>query len=137
MNNIRAFTLIELVIVIVIVSILAIVAVPIYRGYVRKAVATEGKALVGAVQVSEKIYYAEFKEFYSQISKTSHSEVLDIDARANKYFSSFSVTAIKSLEPSFTIITEGSGAASGIKITFIGAKNSPPTMLEDGIDIEN
>ena len=41
----KGFTLVELVIVIVIVGILSIVAVPIYRGYTRKAMATEGKAL--------------------------------------------------------------------------------------------
>ena len=59
MRKTKGFTLVELVIVIVIVGILSIVAVPIYRGYTRKAMATEGKALLGAIQTAQKIYFAE------------------------------------------------------------------------------
>ena len=55
----KGFTLVELVIVIIIVGILSIVAVPIYRSYFRRAMTTEGKALLGVIQLSERAYFAE------------------------------------------------------------------------------
>ena len=60
MKKSKGFTLVELIIVIVIVGILSIVAVPIYRGYTKKAIATEAKALLGSIATAEKVYYAEF-----------------------------------------------------------------------------
>ena len=111
----KGFTLVELVIVIVIVGILSIVAVPIYRGYTRKSMLTEGKSLISAIEKQEKIYYVEFAN-YLPVSATSTA--LDIDARANKYFTSFQVTVNG---VSFTAETTGIGGATGIGVTL----NSP------------
>lgn len=113
----KGFTLVELVIVIVIVGILSIVAVPIYRGYTRKSMLTEGKSLISAIEKQEKIYYVEFAN-YLPVSATSFSTALDIDARANKYFTSFQVTVNG---VSFTVETTGIGGATGIGVTL----NSP------------
>ena len=88
----KGFTLVELVIVIVIVGILSIISVPIYRGYVEKAMMTEGKVLLNAIGKAELAYhvkYGTFKE--TNGSKVSYDDELDISADANKYFSAFDV----------------------------------------------
>ncbi len=82
----KGFTLIELVIVIVIVAVLSVVAVPIYRGYTEKAKITEAKSLTGTLQNAQKIYYAEFGNWYEISDWVAYDEVLKVDARPSKYF---------------------------------------------------
>ena len=131
----KGFTLVELVIVIVIVGILSIVAVPIYRGYTRKAMASEGKALLGTIQTSEKVYYAENAKFLS-VTLTSFNEELDIDARANKYFTTFTINASESYGDgaTYTAFTTGNGGASGIGLTIYGSSKSQPSFSESGLN---
>ncbi len=133
MRKTKGFTLVELVIVIVIVGILSIVAVPIYRGYTRKAMATEGKALLGAIQTAQKIYYAENAFFFQQSTATSFSSVLDVDARSNKYFTSFSVP--NATTAGFTASTTGTptSGASGISLTMSATKTGAPVMTDSGL----
>jgi prepilin-type N-terminal cleavage/methylation domain-containing protein len=89
MKSKKGFTLVELVIVIVIVGILSIISVPIYRGYVEKAIMTEGKILINAIGKSELAYHVKNDCFYSTEGKVENDYVLDIDARGNKYFKNF------------------------------------------------
>jgi len=94
MNNIikskNGFTLVELVIVIVIVGILSVISVPIYRGYVDKAMMTEGKVLIGAIGKAELAYHVEHGYFAeTDGSDQERLSAIDIDARGNKYFKSF------------------------------------------------
>ncbi len=92
MNKTKGFTLVELIIVIVIVSILSMVAVPVYKRNVKKAMGTEAKALIGAILTAEKVYYAEYDTYrYTNRFDDTHGiinrdRLLDIDSRANKYF---------------------------------------------------
>ena len=134
MRKTKGFTLVELVIVIVIVGILSIVAVPIYRGYTRKAMATEGKALLGAIQTAQKIYFAETAFFAQQTTATSFSSSLDVDARSNKYFTAFTVTPTNGgTSPSFTASTTGVNGASGISLTMTASKTASPVMTDVGL----
>lgn len=55
----RGFTLVELMVVILIVSILAAVAVPIMRGRIDAAKWSEGKAMAGTLATSLRAYSAE------------------------------------------------------------------------------
>lgn len=55
----KAFTLIELLIVIVIISVLAIIAVPQYQSYVDKAKWTEVINMLGALRQACEEYYSE------------------------------------------------------------------------------
>ena len=87
--NKKGFTLVELVIVIVIVGILSIISVPVYRGYVEKAIMTEGKTLIGALGKAQLAYHVENEEFKTFSTKTDADEDLDIDARGGKYFRAF------------------------------------------------
>ncbi len=132
----KGFTLVELVIVIVIVGILSIVAVPIYRGYTRKSVATEGKALLGVIQMSERAIFAE-KATYIAVANTSFSQDLDTDARSNKYFRTFTVITnnLTGDRAEYTATTSGTEVASGITLSMIGKPKGAPTFIENGINV--
>jgi prepilin-type N-terminal cleavage/methylation domain-containing protein len=131
----RGFTLIELVIVIVIISILSVVSVPMYRGYVRRAYATEGRTLVGSVCRAEKVYLVEKGVYLAVSPPVNYSPALDIDARTNQYFQTFSVTASGSYEAgnaTFEVTTTGVGNAAGITIVLTQPWGAPPAVTETG-----
>ena len=92
------FTLVELVIVIAIVIILSVISVPIYRGYVDKAKWAEGYALLGTILSAQKAYYSEHGNFlaadHSEGSFSGYEKVLGIDARGNKYYTSFHYSSL-------------------------------------------
>ena len=85
----KGFTLVELVIVIVIVGILSVISVPIYRGYVEKAMITEGKVLLSAIGKAELAYHVEHGYFLNVSGYDEYVSDLDIDLRGNKYFKEF------------------------------------------------
>jgi len=58
-----AFSLVELIIVIVIISLLAAVAVPIYHNSIKTAIRAEGEATLGAIRTQVLAYYGEFGHF--------------------------------------------------------------------------
>lgn len=59
MRNRKGFTLIELMVVILIVSILAAVAIPIMRGRIDAAKWSEGRAMAGTLATAVRAYAAE------------------------------------------------------------------------------
>ncbi len=59
MKKRKGFTLIELMVVILIVSILAAVAIPIMRGRIDSAKWSEGKAMMGTIGTAIRAYCAE------------------------------------------------------------------------------
>jgi len=130
MKKAKGFTLVELVIVIVIVGILSIVAVPIYRGYTRKAMASEGRALLGTIQTAQKVYYTEFAKF-ATIANTNFTTIIDVDARPNKYFRSFAVSASGD---DWSASTSGVDSASGISITIKASRTGQPTWFDAGLN---
>lgn len=131
----KGFTLVELIIVIIIVGILSIVAVPIYRSYFRKAMTTEGKTLLGVIQLAERAYFAENTKYFA-VDTTDFSETLDIDARSNKYFTSFTVISNEETGDNarYTAITTGNGGASGIELTIIGKPKEKISFDDKGIN---
>ena len=134
MKRAKGFTLVELVIVIVIVGILSIVAVPIYRGYTRKAMASEGKALLGTIQTAEKVYFAEYAIF-KNVSTTALDTELDVDARSNKYFTSFTIaTAGNGASATYTANTQGNGGASGSGLTIESGSQKQPKYTDTGLN---
>ncbi len=126
MKSTKGFTLVELVIVIVIVGILSVVAVPVYKGYTKKAMATEGKALLGAINTSQKVYFAEWANFVGP----TQSAVLDVDARTNKYFTTYTLS---STGAAFTASTIGANGATGITLSLTGSSNGASNIVEVGL----
>ncbi|MHB9154483.1 MAG: type IV pilin protein [Endomicrobiales bacterium] len=112
----KGFTLIELVIVMVIIGILAAISVPVYRGYTRRAMAAEGRALVGSVAACEKTYFSEHNTFLGVPSTSVGNAAIPVNAQMNKYFRTYDVTATAT---SFTVTTTGVAGedAAGITVT--------------------
>ena len=91
-NRKKGFTLIELMVVVIIIGILAAVAVPIFRGQTKRAIASEGEALLGSVRTAELTYYAEHGSYLDVSNGGGEDDPLGIDASKNKYFTSYSVS---------------------------------------------
>jgi type IV pilus assembly protein PilE len=83
----KGFTLIELIFVLVMIAVLTIVSIPIYRGYMRQAVVTEGKALLDEVSALQEVYFSRFAGYSDSVDGVD----LNIDMRGNKYFRHFDV----------------------------------------------
>ena len=109
MKRRKGFTLVELMVVVIIVGVLAAVAIPIYRANVRKAMASEGASLLGAVLTAEKVYYAEFFTF------TTSAAALNVSGVGNKYFTDYTVSTADAA--GFAASTDGSGDAAGITVS--------------------
>lgn len=93
MLKIKGFTFPEVIVTIAIVGILAMAAVPVYKGYVRKSISTEGKALLAEISAAEQIYYARNGNFFATSSNVNtNKQILGVDATKNKYFTSYTVT---------------------------------------------
>ncbi len=59
----RAFTLIELMVVVAIIAILAAIAIPQYKNYQLKAKTSEARVNIGAIRTAEEAYAAENDEY--------------------------------------------------------------------------
>ena len=68
---------------------------------------------------------------YKKIINTSFDEQLDIDARANKYFTGFKVDIDSDR---FTATTSGSGGATGISLTLIDERKANAVWIDNGLN---
>lgn len=128
-NRRTGFTLVELIIVVAIVILLAVVSVPIYRGYDRTAKMTEGYALLEKILTSQKAYFRNYGMFLhpqdsSNTGYTCREAFLDIDARGNKYITAFKINvdsrSKSNLEKQFT--------ASVVKPSDLVTVSGKPTL---------
>ena len=101
-----AFTLVELMIVVVIVAILAMVAVPIYRGNVTAAKMSEGIAGCGTIRTAARVYIALHSSLPANADIEDDLGILPADMDG-KYFD----------YDDYTFTTEG-GTDYTIKATF-------------------
>lgn len=131
MLKIKGFTFPEVIITIAIVGILSMAAVPVYRGYVRKSISTEGKSLLAEINAAEQIYYARNGGFYATESNGAGDDklILGVNAEKNQYFTSYVVKDIKKDGDDFvfTATTEYKGKA----ITLRGSLTKEPVIIDD------
>ncbi|MCM8805290.1 MAG: prepilin-type N-terminal cleavage/methylation domain-containing protein [Candidatus Omnitrophica bacterium] len=124
-NRKHGFTLVELMVVVIIVGILASVAVPIYRANIKKAMASEGAALLGSVLTAQRIYYAENNTY------TTSKTALGIDTVGNKYFTDYTISTADA--NGFTASTTGTGAAAGVTVTMTYTNAAGATISYSGL----
>ena len=83
-----AFTLIELMVVVIVIGVLAAAAAPIYRFATNRAYGSEGKATVGTMRKSEMTLHVENDTFIFGTSEDSPSilEKLGVDVSTNSWW---------------------------------------------------
>ena len=123
----KGFTIIELIVTLIIVGILAFIAVPIYRNYVKEGYATEGRALLGEINAAQQIYHSRNGQFYAGTAGQQMGTSFGVDARRNKYFTSYQTTTSGD---QYKTVISGSGAASGISLTLEGSLTGAPKIIE-------
>ncbi len=62
------FSLVELMVVVAIIGVLASVAVPGYKGYIKRAESVEVKAILSGIYGAEKTYYAQYNIYSGDLS---------------------------------------------------------------------
>ncbi len=106
----KGFTLVELMVVVIIVGILAAVAVPLYRSNLKRAMSSEGVALVGSIRTAERVYYAEHDKYTGAWAELG-GDVADL--ADNKYFTTAPVFT-NVAATTFTVTVTGSGDAANV-----------------------
>jgi prepilin-type N-terminal cleavage/methylation domain-containing protein len=121
------FTLVELLVAVIIVGVLSSLAVPIFRQNIRRVMATEGHALVGAIRTAQRIYFAENNRYTSNWVDIEGA----VDINNNKYFKTVPVLTASGTgsEATFTATVTGTGDASQISVSI----NNKGVMTADGI----
>ena len=112
------FTLLELLIVVIIVSILATVALPQFGRMTRRARTSEATNMIGAILTAEALYYSEnrtFINFADNAAAATAGLLVDVPLDANTNFDYAGTGASTS-----SVTVTGSGdatATSGIVVT--------------------
>lgn len=104
-----AFTLVELMIVVVIVAILALVAIPLYQSNVTAAKMSEGIAGVGTIRTAMRVHAAGNNGSYAGVSSLADLNISASDL-AGKYFTGASYALSNVAATTYTITaTLGTG----------------------------
>ncbi len=115
-NRKSGFTLLELLIVVIIVSILPAVALPQFGRMTRRARITEGSSMIGSILTSELLYYNENAVF----TTTRANLLVDVpaDGAANSNYNYFGAgTAGDNTTANVTVTAVGRNGANGITVT--------------------
>ena len=130
MKNNKAFTLTEVIAVAAVIVVLAVVWAFYGRGHVKVAMMNEGRLFVDKIIAQERNYLSEHGSFKTEGSYTRYSKDLYIDARDNKYFSTFKIATSGSNVTVFlkSVYDKDNDA---MVATYLGASNSITFATED------
>ena len=128
MNNKSGFTMTELIIALIIVAILALIAIPAYRGYVKRGIATEGKALLGEINAAQQIYYSRNGQYYAGTAGQQYGASFGVDARRNKYFTSYEQVSVDNESGEFVYKTN---EYNGHALTIRGSLTAEPEIIDN------
>ncbi len=81
----KAFTLVELMIVVTIVAILALVAIPLYSQNTIGAIMSEGVSGAGTIKTAERVYFSQ-NNAYGTLAQLQASNLLGPTDLNGKYF---------------------------------------------------
>ncbi len=123
----RGFTLIEIMVAVVIVTILAAVAVPAYTDYVVRAKIPEATSGLAARQVRIEQYYQDTRTYVGAPDCT-------LNSTASQYFN-FSCSA--SSATAFTLQAVGKGQMTGFTYTVTQANAKATTAVPTGWTASN
>ena len=127
-NN--GFTLMEIIIAIVIISIVIVFSVSLKDSTFREVAMEEGVQLIERIETQIRIFRAQNGTIPS-ISRTTISNNIDVNATRNKYFKEFSVSYGSG--NIFTVDVYGSGVADGITMQVaVDPSDNERNRLYDG-----
>lgn len=109
----RGFTLVELMVSVAIVAILSSVSTVLHRGYVKRALAAEGIALVGGIRRCQQIHYAEHGEYTGAWGDLCGN----FDLEHFKFFNTVPTLGLTRKGQGFTASVRGQGKAAGIVVS--------------------
>ena len=92
MKNIFGFSLPELMITLVVVAVISVISVPIYKGYVKRGITSEGSSLLGEINAAQQIYYTRYGKFYAGTAALKFDRVLGINTETNNYFTTWTIS---------------------------------------------
>lgn len=120
----KGFTLVELMIVVVVVSILAAIAVPAYSNYVMRGKITEATSNLASLRVSMEQYYQDNRTY---LNGAACGVVMPV-APAVQYFT-FTCAATQN---AYTLTATGTGGMTGFTYTVDQANNKQTTAVPAG-----
>lgn len=110
-KNTHGFTLIELMVVIVILSVLTAIAIPAYNNYIATSRNTEGWNNLAAIKLAQEEYYLENNRYFPDPDGTAQTSDNSLDA----YW-----TAAEGDDRNFDYAVTASNAGTGYTATATG-----------------
>jgi type IV pilus assembly protein PilE len=124
----RAFTLIELMIVVAVIAILAAIAVPLYSDYILRARLTDATDALLAMQANMERYYQDNRT-YKPIGSFQPPCTAGLPATSA---GTFSLSCLSATDTAYTVKAQGSGPTSGFSYTISDQGVRATTALPAG-----